>query len=366
MPDYGGILRMKHNAGFTLIELMLALALGLLVSAAAILMLMTGQKSYSMQQGLANLQDNANFGLNYITKDIRLANLNTQKSVINDETAYGGIVLTSSENATMDVKDEISTPLSNLYQTITGATASVNLLSRSHGAAEQGSAPEWTGKSNVKDASSSTDVLSDQLVIQYLPQYQLDDKGTANQNDDELIGGFDCEGNSLNFPLLKQDEGDFGEQVVVQRYFLRTSNKQSNEPNDALALACDAGYYSKSGEPTAINNYGDAGEVIMSRVDHFHFLLSIQHHDNTRQYISVDEYMKLASPRPRIVAVQLGILARSLDTVGREQMIKNDQNFKVLDQNVVIKTDPEVTTKYIRRVITQNVALRNAIGERGK
>ena len=50
---------MHKQAGLTLIELMLALTLGLLVSASAILMLWTGQKSFSMQQGLANLQDNA-------------------------------------------------------------------------------------------------------------------------------------------------------------------------------------------------------------------------------------------------------------------------------------------------------------------
>lgn len=357
---------MKKNAGFTLIELMLALALGLLVSAAAILMLWTGQKSYSMQQGLANLQDNANFGLNYITTDIRLANLNTQHSVINAETAYGGVVLTSSANATLDPKEKISTPLSNLYRTIQGTTASENLLSRSQGLTGQGAAPVWTGKSNVKDATSATDLLSDQLVIQYVPQYQLDDKGTAVETDDIWVGGFDCEGHRLDFPVLNQGTGAFGEQVIVQRYFLRiNNNKQSNEPNDALSLACDAGHYSKSGDPTSVTDYGDAGEVIMGRVDHFHFLLSVQNTDNSRQYISVAEYMKLAEPSPRIVAIQLGVLARSLDSVGRDPVIKNDQQFKVLDQNVVVKTDTKITTKFVRRVITQNVALRNAIGERG-
>lgn len=87
-----------HQTGITLIELMIALALGLIVSAAAIMLFLTGQKSYSLQQGVADLQDSANFGLDYIVRDIRLSNLNTVSSEVNDETSEGGIVLTSSVN----------------------------------------------------------------------------------------------------------------------------------------------------------------------------------------------------------------------------------------------------------------------------
>ena len=64
----------RVQSGFTLIELMIALALGLVISAAAIMLFLTGQRSYVLQQGMADLQDNANFGLNYVTKDIRHAN----------------------------------------------------------------------------------------------------------------------------------------------------------------------------------------------------------------------------------------------------------------------------------------------------
>jgi type IV pilus assembly protein PilW len=59
---------MKSQEGFTLVELMIALALGLIVVAAATLLFLTGLRSSSMQQGVSDLQDNANFGLNYITQ----------------------------------------------------------------------------------------------------------------------------------------------------------------------------------------------------------------------------------------------------------------------------------------------------------
>ena len=92
----------KFHAGFTLIELMIALALGLVIAAAATMLFLTGQKSYVLQSGMSDLQDNANFGLNYIVKDIRLTNLNVVKASTNDETQYGGVILTSSANATLD------------------------------------------------------------------------------------------------------------------------------------------------------------------------------------------------------------------------------------------------------------------------
>ena len=89
-----------YASGFTLLELIISLALGLVIAAAATMLFLTGQKSYVLQTGMSDLQDNANFGLNYIAKDIRLTNLNATTAQVNDETQYGGIVLTSSVNAT--------------------------------------------------------------------------------------------------------------------------------------------------------------------------------------------------------------------------------------------------------------------------
>lgn len=355
---------MIRQSGFTLIELMLSLALGLIITAAAILLFLTSQRSLSMQQGLSDVQDNANFGLNYLTKDIRLANLNNPKSILNDETAYGGVVLTSSINATKDTQTTPPTPLSNLVHTIVGATANVNLVSRSSGMTV-GTAPAWSGVSNVQ--MNGSDILSDQLVIQYVPQYLTDDKGTASTSDDVLVGGYDCEGNKLEFPVNDPKNGNaFGPQVVVQRYFLRADdNNVKTEPNQPLALACDAGYYATTGDPAAVTRYGDAGEIVMKRVDHFRVLLGIQA-DSQRKYVSVNDYMAIATPKPRIVSLQLGLLTRSAQNVGNDAVIKDDQEFVVLDQTVKVKKPSVATTKYVRQVVSQTVALRNSVGERGE
>lgn len=70
----------SHNKGFTLIELMIALALGLVIVAAGIALFLSAQKSYTSQQAVAQIQDNANFGLSYISKGLRRG------------TAVGGVI----------------------------------------------------------------------------------------------------------------------------------------------------------------------------------------------------------------------------------------------------------------------------------
>lgn len=86
-----GLLNLKHSkgqAGFTLIELMISLTLGLLIVAAAIQLFITGITSYKLQKAMAHIQDNASLGLNFIVDDIRKANLSSPVPAINDQTAY--------------------------------------------------------------------------------------------------------------------------------------------------------------------------------------------------------------------------------------------------------------------------------------
>src|SRR5690606_41944135 len=65
---------MKHTQkGLTLIELMVALLLGLIFSAAAFQLLLTNQRTFGLQQTLAALQEDGQMALRYISADIRNA-----------------------------------------------------------------------------------------------------------------------------------------------------------------------------------------------------------------------------------------------------------------------------------------------------
>ncbi|UJA03130.1 prepilin-type N-terminal cleavage/methylation domain-containing protein [Acinetobacter johnsonii] len=300
---------MKIQKGFTLIELMIALALGLIVVAAAAMLFLTGVKSSQVQQGMADLQDNANFGLNYITQDLRLANLNTVEAAMNDVLLHGGVVLSQS----------------NLPTRIQADVGDV-LLSRSNGDAV-GSDNEWTGASNVTQNS-------DQLVIQYKPAQ---------------TGGFDCEGREITTV----------DRIVIQRYFLRIDANAGAGEGNPLALACDAGDY----DDNDLTRYGDAGEIIMKRVDHFRVLLNVSNAAGNRRYIGIHEYMALTGTKPRILGVSLGVLARSGQSTGQEASTAQNNAFVVLDQDVAIGENGN-PQGFIRQVVTQEVAIRNALGER--
>lgn len=50
----------KSHLGFTLIELMVSLVLGLIIVGAAFQMLISGQRSLAFQESIQGLQDNAN------------------------------------------------------------------------------------------------------------------------------------------------------------------------------------------------------------------------------------------------------------------------------------------------------------------
>lgn len=281
--------------GFTLIELMVSLVLGLIIVAAATMLFIAGQKSLALQQGAADIQDNANFALNYITKDIRMANLNNSTATMNASLANGGIVFSTTNLA------GIST--ANVSQSAVSGTSNVT-----------------TG--------------SDQLTIQYLPQQ---------------TGGFDCEGKEITSTSV----------YVVQRYFVRQdSNIGSNETAaTALSLVCAAG---RSNDMTAFN--GDTGQIIMKRVDYFRVLLTVQNSAGNLRDMSISDYITNA-PTARILGVKLGVLTRSNQSVGVDSNINLSKTFTVLDQPVNLNsTIQSATTKNLRQVVIQAVAIRNALG----
>lgn len=332
--------------GFTLVELMVSIVLGLLIVAAAIQLFITGQASLNMQRSMADIQDNGNFGLNYLTLDFRKANLDAGNAVANDQTPNGGIVLTSTTNRSTNNTVVASSNINYAVDT--------ELLSRGAGQTV-GTDNEWTGVSNTGNDKS------DQLVIQYKP----------NQV------GTDCEGNNITTADITANT------YIVQRYFLRQDGNNTQD----LALACDAGRYTASknlthGDYTGTLAYGGAGQIILRRVDYFHVLLGTSEgtfsSPDKFRYMSIKDYMNLTpavpepvatsipSPRPRIQSIQIGMLVRASDSIGNDNNLKirNSSSFKILDKDVTLATTLQ-DGKYLRQVVSQAIAIRNGMGIRG-
>lgn len=317
--------------GFTLIELMVALALGLLITAAAIQLFLGGLLTSRMQQANAELQNSGVFGLDYIARDLRLANyINTDFPNLNEQTPWGGVVLTAQDATLTDVNLPIPAPF-----------ISSGLLSHSAGTGETVSTAqnEWQGLSNVS-------VASDQITIQFVAPNAM----------------VNCEGGNVQ-------AGDY----VIQRYFVRRANATATTGTD-YGLACDANTPTPTGtlpvaEPTAITGFGGAGELIMPRVDHFTVQLGTRNAADNMAYYTINQYRTVAASAraatpsiepPRIVSVKLAVLVRSTDNT-RNNDIDLTRSINILNQNVTLT---DTTTRFARRVYSTAVTFRNGLGEK--
>ncbi len=62
-----------RSRGIGLIELLIALALGLIISAAVMQVFLTSRTTYRMQEAMARVQENGRFAVGYMANDIRMA-----------------------------------------------------------------------------------------------------------------------------------------------------------------------------------------------------------------------------------------------------------------------------------------------------
>ncbi|WP_419224858.1 PilW family protein [Acinetobacter sp. A2] len=320
---------MNKIQGFTLIELMISLALGLILVAIAMQLILSGQSNYRIQQAAATIQDSGVFSLNAVTKNIRLAN-HGNAGAINDETLYGGIVLSaqSAKNIT-PVRD------GNLNNLKVGGT----LLN---------SASAISASEN--DASGFGSLNSDQLVIIYQAPMQM----------------FTCTGRTAQGPQRTVDttEGSiklYKGWFVVERYYI----KKNTATNSADLYCADAMFLAKGEEILAGSGWTAtevldrdysqlSGELVAPNVDYMHVQLNVRNSDGTYGTMSIADYQSLpvttTTQRPSITGINIGWLVRSSQKLPSLDV----RPYQVLDTTLTPPDD-----KYMRHVYTTSVALRN-------
>ncbi|MEG2273411.1 MAG: PilW family protein [Acinetobacter sp.] len=328
-----------QQAGFTLIELMISLTLGLILVAVAIQLLISGQVNYRIQTAASSVQDSGVFGLNAVTKNIRLAN-HGNVGAMNDESLYGGIVL-SAQTTTGVIS---ATPDGNL-----------NNLKKADGSTSV-AGNNYISKNANNDSAVSSYPKSDQLVIIYqAPENMV------------TCTGRNVKGAVRNLTTLTRGW------YVVERYYIRKRN-DSNEAD----LYCSDALFTARGESvnqthtvgsntttiaateTLNADYGSGGGVIAQNVEYMRVQLIVRNSDNTIATMEINNYLALtvdndnttATPahRPAITGVNIGLLTRSSGTVSNGTV----GTYQVLDQSLTAPTD-----KYMRHVYTTTIALRN-------
>ena len=309
----------NHNtrqSGFTLIELMISLVLGLLISAAVMQVYLISVKTSSVQASGSELQDASIFGIQQLEKKVRLANLGNPATRIDSATAKGGIVLTGANLA-------VDLPYTN-----------TGYLTRRAGDSASGT-NGWTGASN-------TTVASDQLTIQYT----------------NITGSpfSDCEGATVEI-----------NETAVERYFLRpVTNDTSSGAIKNLVLACDAGRVTNTTPATIATyggsdtrNFGKAGQEFITNVDQFKVLLGTQSDSGSTagqlMYLPSNSYLDITN-KPAITAVKMGLIVHgSTPILGSE----DQTSFVLLGQSNNLKNDTS-RSKQVRTTYETTTLLRNA------
>lgn len=287
-------------AGFTLIELMISLVLGLLISAAVMQVYLVNTRTITVQQSASEVQDSSIFAMQSIEEHLRLANLGNPIDYITDTTDHGGIVLTQANLGASNTTDA-------KFFTIDAST----------------------GPSNIDGKPS------DQLVIQY-----------KNITPHAM---YDCEGEEIN-----PGSSDW----VVERYFVRDISNSKTATTKDLALACSAGRVDTDGNIT--DSFEDNGAIIVTAVDQFKILLGVQAAVDELTYLPPSVYLDIELPtkgqKPAITGVKLGMIVRSSTPLITDT---DADEFTLLgSEHALIEDDSR--KKYYRRSYESTVLLRSA------
>jgi type IV pilus assembly protein PilW len=325
---------LRLRKGFTLIELMVAIVLGLLITAAALQLFISGQSSYRVQQAAATIQDGGIFGINAATRNIRLANQGNG-SVINDQTAYGGIVLSAQTTTGF----EGATPAGNLKNLKVGTTVITG--------------NQYISKSEATESANNF-LASDQLVIIYQAPLNM----------------VTCTGKHVKGPDRKIDSLAKG-WYVIEKYYIKkrsTDNGADLYCSDALFIAkgetVPQSYTVSSSTTTITTNetltadYGkNSGEMIAQNVEYMRIQLIVRNSDNSIGTMAIDHYtnnLTLSSAdtkRPNVIGINMGWLVRSSEQVPNNKITV----YQVLDKTI---NAPD-GDKFMRNVYSTTIALRN-------
>ena len=298
----------SSQQGLTLLELMVALVLGLLIVAAGLAVFLNAQRAMGFQTSMGDIQQNANFGLSMLTQDLRHANLNTPSAQrVNNKFVGSGIVFVNA----------------NLPAGVRTNTAN-----------------RLTAQGISEDATQAE--ASDQITMQFMPDVRGADQ-------------FDCEGNAM-----------VAGRTYVYRYYVDKlpDNQQIAGSLDRFGLYCDAGYYVSN----SMVGLGENGQLIIQNVDAFKVRLLVKNPDGNLRYTTIDEYLALMpvsvvdeKQYVNVVGIELGLLVTSAQSIGADASLNTRTEYMIAGQEVELQ-DNTNNGKYLRQAITQVVGLRNTLG----
>lgn len=362
--------------GFTLIELMIAVLLGLLIVAAVTQVYMMAVRTASTQKASAGILDANVYGMQQVERSLRMAGLGLGDSSRLNSACSG--ILIASDLASLTECSEV-TGSSKETDVTTGETkhtpnpSPISKLPLNL----------WTNATGVNGFTSNG--ATPQLTIQYrAPVNMRDCEGRMALGPRKAVGENASGGSQEQTDATGAPTGstqiDVDGQVIIERYFVRNNN-------GTLELRCDAGRYSTDwirqedasapaeavlNDPTGsaanmtdalalnnVHNMGDDGALIISGIDDFQLLLGV-HTGNNLQYQSIADYLGTPAADSNISVVKMGVLARGL-VAGQQSEMPDSPTYTLLGEDITMASGQP--TNIIRRAYDSTTMLRNSRGE---
>lgn len=102
---------MKQQRGLSLVELLIAMALGLLLTVGALQMMLSSQGLYRTTDSLSRIQESGRFALDFLAKDIRMGGYNVSSGVALYQQACGASFLSCTDDGGGTAADRIGIQL---------------------------------------------------------------------------------------------------------------------------------------------------------------------------------------------------------------------------------------------------------------
>ncbi len=287
---------MKRIRGFSMLELMVAMALGLLISAAAIQLFLANQMSLNFQRGMNDVQANGRFAIDQMTREFMLAGL--------------GPGVTTASSGTDDLN-----PVAFVNTDIPGLAAG-----------------QPVSTNNVQDSGIGE---SDQIVIQYFANTDtIDCEGGNVPAGRYVVSRYFIAADAANndSPSLMCDAGSHNGTAMT-----------------VSGTAGDPANYGGTG--TVLLAGVDSFQVLYGVDD------GVNNRAQVARYMTAIQYNALAAPRPEVLAVRIGLFLRSQERASNEVGLSAPPDVQILDIALAGTSIPN--DGLLRRLFISTIMLRN-------
>ena len=342
MSIFRNPIHMKQT-GFSMVELMVALVLGLFLTVAVLQTFIGAKQAYEYQQEFSRIQENGRFAMIFLTKDIRAADFWGCNSAITVKSNLVGDVNAGQYAAGILGSDAVPSSTSG-YAPVLGPLADAIVIQGGRGG---GISVIQTGSSGASSAQIKLDKLNhplgstiadgDILMVSDCSNAEIF-QVTSIQNSNVTVvhgtGGGHVPGNQDNF--LDDFFGDDAQVFIAEglRYWLRPGT--SGEP--ALVRGSERDLWS-------------GGDELVEGVENLQILYGVDSTgDKTPNYfVPADQVSSATTSMSDVVSVQVHLLVRSL----RDNMLDEPRALEYYGLSRV------ANDRRLRKAFTSTVAIRN-------